>query len=145
MLDFSGSLAVFNAPVPMWPCSQIVHIACASGLFNCPHKAANEHSQLASPGCSATATLQQTNSRCQVACQEPQTRALVWDPLGPCDSCAAASDAACGASAGDGEGQNEMTYSLGYLRQFCRSFQQNAASTRIFFPDKKVFGQFILH
>ncbi len=31
-----------------------------------------------------------------------------------------------------------MTYSMGYLRQFCRSFQQNAAATRIFFPDKKV-------
>lgn len=30
-----------------------------------------------------------------------------------------------------------MTYSMGYLRQFCRSFQQNAAATRIFFPDKK--------
>lgn len=38
---------------------------------------------------------------------------------------------------GDGEGQNEMTYSMGYLRQFCRSFQQDAATTRIFFPDKK--------
>ncbi len=39
---------------------------------------------------------------------------------------------------GDAEGCNEMTYSMGYLRQFCRSFQQNAAATRIFFPDKKV-------
>ncbi|DBB02056.1 hypothetical protein WJX77_010807 [Trebouxia sp. C0004] len=38
---------------------------------------------------------------------------------------------------GDAEGCNEMTYSMGYLRQFCRSFQQNAAATRIFFPDKK--------
>lgn len=40
--------------------------------------------------------------------------------------------------AGDAEGANEMTYSMGFLRQFCRSFQQNAAATRIFFPDKKV-------
>ena len=39
---------------------------------------------------------------------------------------------------GDAEGANEMTYSMGYLRQFCRSFQQNAAATRIFFPGKKV-------
>ncbi|KAL3135495.1 hypothetical protein ABBQ38_005975 [Trebouxia sp. C0009 RCD-2024] len=38
---------------------------------------------------------------------------------------------------GDAEGANEMTYSMGFLRQFCRSFQQNAAATRIFFPDKK--------
>ena len=45
------------------------------------------------------------------------------------------------AFAGDAEGANEMTYSMGYLRQFCRSFQQNAAATRIFFPDKKVTCQ----
>eukprot|EP00884_Botryococcus_braunii_P020999 jgi/Botrbrau1/7583/Bobra.0159s0032.1 len=38
---------------------------------------------------------------------------------------------------GDGEGANEMTYSLGYLRQFCRIFQNEAAQTRIFFPDQK--------
>ena len=42
------------------------------------------------------------------------------------------------AFSGDAEGANEMTYSMGYLRQFCRPFQQNAATTRIFFPDKKV-------
>ena len=41
-------------------------------------------------------------------------------------------------TAGDAEGANEMTYSMGFLRQFCRSFQQNAAVTRIFFPDKQV-------
>ena len=41
-------------------------------------------------------------------------------------------------TAGDAEGANEMTYSMGFLRQFCRSFQQNAAATRIFFPDKQV-------
>ena len=46
--------------------------------------------------------------------------------------------AAFDTNSGDGEGQNEMTYSMGYLRQFCRSFQQNAATTRIFFPDKKL-------
>lgn len=40
--------------------------------------------------------------------------------------------------AGDGEGANEMTYSLQYLRKFCRSFQDQASSIRIFFPDEKV-------
>lgn len=45
----------------------------------------------------------------------------------------------CGA--GDAEGANEMTYSMGFLRQFCRAFQQNAATTRIFFPDKQVRRQ----
>ena len=40
--------------------------------------------------------------------------------------------------AGDAEGANEMTYSLGYLRKFCRMFQDRAAHTRIYFPDKKV-------
>ena len=44
-------------------------------------------------------------------------------------------------TAGDAEGANEMTYSMGFLRQFCRSFQQNAAATRIFFPDKQVWRQ----
>lgn len=38
---------------------------------------------------------------------------------------------------GDGEGGNEMTYSLGYLRSFCRIFQDQAATTRIYFPDQK--------
>ena len=40
--------------------------------------------------------------------------------------------------AGDAEGANEMTYSLGYLRQFCRMFQDRASHTRIYFPDEKV-------
>lgn len=31
-----------------------------------------------------------------------------------------------------------MTYSLQYLRQFMRAWQQEAATTRIFFPDQKV-------
>jgi hypothetical protein len=31
-----------------------------------------------------------------------------------------------------------MTYSLGFLRQFMRIFQQQADTTRIFFPDPKV-------
>lgn len=35
-------------------------------------------------------------------------------------------------------GANEMTYSLQYLRQFMRAWQQEAATTRIFFPDQKV-------
>ena len=35
-------------------------------------------------------------------------------------------------------GANEMTYSLGFLRQFMRIFQQQADTTRIFFPDPKV-------
>ena len=40
--------------------------------------------------------------------------------------------------AGDAEGANEMSYSMGFLRQFCRIFQDQAGSTRIFFPDDKV-------
>jgi hypothetical protein len=42
--------------------------------------------------------------------------------------------------AGDAEGQNEMTYSLEYLRRFLVLFQLSgtAATTRVFFPDKKV-------
>lgn len=36
-----------------------------------------------------------------------------------------------------GEGANEMTYSLQYMRQFLRALQQQAGSTRIFFPDEK--------
>ena len=39
--------------------------------------------------------------------------------------------------AGDAEGANEMSYSMGFLRQFCRIFQHQAGSTRIFFPDDK--------
>ena len=39
---------------------------------------------------------------------------------------------------GDGEGGNEMTYSLQFLRQYCRIFQGDAAKTRIYFPDQKV-------
>ena len=34
-------------------------------------------------------------------------------------------------------GANEMTQSMQFLRQFMRAFQQEAASTRIFFPDNK--------
>jgi hypothetical protein len=42
--------------------------------------------------------------------------------------------------AGDAEGQNEMTYSLEFLRKFLIMFQlkDQASSTRIFFPDKQV-------
>lgn len=42
--------------------------------------------------------------------------------------------------AGDAEGQNEMTYSLEFLRRFLVYFQvtDGAASTRVFFPDKQV-------
>lgn len=39
---------------------------------------------------------------------------------------------------GDGEGGAIMTYSLGYLRQFCRLLHEQASSTRIYFPDEKV-------
>lgn len=39
--------------------------------------------------------------------------------------------------AGDGEGANEMTNSLRYMRQFCRIFQDRANRVRIFFPDDK--------
>ncbi|KAK9814690.1 hypothetical protein WJX72_009846 [[Myrmecia] bisecta] len=38
---------------------------------------------------------------------------------------------------GDAEGANEMTLSMGFLRQFCRIFQTKADSVRIFFPDEK--------
>lgn len=31
-----------------------------------------------------------------------------------------------------------MTYSLQFLRQFMRGWQQEAGTTRIFFPDQKV-------
>ena len=44
----------------------------------------------------------------------------------------------CATAAGDGEGANEMSFSLGFLRQYLRIFQDRAASTRIFFPDDKV-------
>ena len=42
--------------------------------------------------------------------------------------------------AGDGEGQNEMTRSLEYLRRFLIMFQvsSSAGKTRVFFPEKKV-------
>lgn len=42
--------------------------------------------------------------------------------------------------AGDAEGQNEMTYSLEFLRQYLSLFQTGpgAQATRVFFPDKKV-------
>eukprot|EP00198_Chlamydomonas_reinhardtii_P009381 XP_001698718.1 predicted protein [Chlamydomonas reinhardtii] len=36
---------------------------------------------------------------------------------------------------GDGEGQNEMNASMGYLRTFLGGFRSRAASTRVFFPD----------
>lgn len=41
--------------------------------------------------------------------------------------------------AGDAEGQNEMTYSLEFLRRFLVVFQlqDTAGSTRVFFPDKQ--------
>lgn len=40
--------------------------------------------------------------------------------------------------AGDGEGANEMTNSLRFMRQFCRIFQDRANRVRIFFPDQQV-------
>ncbi|KAG2426666.1 hypothetical protein HXX76_012977 [Chlamydomonas incerta] len=36
---------------------------------------------------------------------------------------------------GDGEGQNEMNASMGYLKTFLGGFRSRAATTRIFFPD----------
>lgn len=41
------------------------------------------------------------------------------------------------ACTGDGEGVNEMTASLRYLRQFLRAWQSQASTTRVFFPDDK--------
>ena len=38
---------------------------------------------------------------------------------------------------GDADGTNEMNYSCQHLRQFCRMFQDEAVTTRIFFPDSK--------
>lgn len=42
--------------------------------------------------------------------------------------------------AGDAEGQNEMTYSLEFLRRYLVVFQlqDSAGTTRVFFPDKEV-------
>ncbi|PNH10484.1 hypothetical protein TSOC_002810, partial [Tetrabaena socialis] len=39
------------------------------------------------------------------------------------------------AVSGDGEGQNEMNASMGFLRQFLTGFRSRAATTRVFFPD----------
>ncbi len=41
---------------------------------------------------------------------------------------------------GDDDGCAEMNASLGFLRTFCQPFQQQAANTRIFFPDADVSG-----
>lgn len=41
------------------------------------------------------------------------------------------------AVAGDDDGAAEMSASLGFLRSFCQPFQQQADTTRIFFPDAK--------
>ncbi|KAI3429306.1 hypothetical protein D9Q98_005401 [Chlorella vulgaris] len=48
--------------------------------------------------------------------------------------------ASLAAVAGDAEGANEMTYSLNFLRQFMRGWQQQANTTRIFFPDNTEMG-----
>lgn len=37
---------------------------------------------------------------------------------------------------GDGEGANEMTWNMDYLRTFCTIFNRDAEATRIFFPDR---------
>lgn len=42
------------------------------------------------------------------------------------------------AAQGDGDGQNEMNWSMGYLRRFLNAFQDQAASIRVFFPDNIV-------
>lgn len=41
-------------------------------------------------------------------------------------------------SAGDDDGCAEFNASLNHLRTFCQVFQQQAAKTRIFFPDQSV-------
>lgn len=41
-------------------------------------------------------------------------------------------------TAGDGEGQNEMNASMGYLRQYLNAWRDNAGSVRVFFPDNIV-------
>lgn len=41
---------------------------------------------------------------------------------------------------GDGDGQNEMNWSMNYLRKFLNSFQEEASSIRVFFPDNTVSG-----
>ncbi len=40
-------------------------------------------------------------------------------------------------SQGDGEGQNEMNASMDYLRKTLVGFQDQAATTRVFFPDQQ--------
>lgn len=42
------------------------------------------------------------------------------------------------AAQGDGDGQNEMNWSMGYLRQYLNAFQDQADSIRVFFPDNIV-------
>lgn len=44
----------------------------------------------------------------------------------------------CSAFAGDGDGQNEMNWSMNYLKKFLNTFQDDAAAIRVFFPDNMV-------
>eukprot|EP00879_Flechtneria_rotunda_P006345 GHRR01006669.1.p1 GENE.GHRR01006669.1~~GHRR01006669.1.p1 ORF type:complete len:315 (+),score=91.74 GHRR01006669.1:319-1263(+) len=39
------------------------------------------------------------------------------------------------AAQGDGDGQNEMNWSMGYLKKFLAAFSDEAESVRVFFPD----------
>lgn len=41
---------------------------------------------------------------------------------------------------GDGEGANEMSWSMDYLRRLCRMFENSGEgkAVRVFFPDQKV-------
>jgi hypothetical protein len=49
------------------------------------------------------------------------------------------------AAQGDGDGQNEMNWSMGYLRQYLNAFQDQAAGIRVFFPDNIVSETLGLH
>jgi hypothetical protein len=39
------------------------------------------------------------------------------------------------AAQGDGDGQNEMNWSMGYLRQYLNAWSDQAAGIRVYFPD----------
>ena len=41
---------------------------------------------------------------------------------------------------GDGEGQNEMNLSMGYLKDFLVAWRTEAEGVRVFFPDNVVGG-----
>lgn len=39
---------------------------------------------------------------------------------------------------GDGDGQNEMNWSMNYLKKYLNAFPEDASAIRVFFPDNIV-------